>query len=100
MELNWLEEAYGSGRAGLLVLYGRRRVGKTELLRVFCRGKRHVFFCGRPGSRPGASGRLFPTPVGTGLRTGRNGFSLSFLGGCLSFYGRAGPAGAAYCGAG
>ncbi|HHV75657.1 MAG TPA: ATP-binding protein [Thermoanaerobacterium sp.] len=43
-ELNWLEEAYGSGCAGLLVLYGRRRVGKTELLRVFCRGKRHVFF--------------------------------------------------------
>ncbi|WP_027356906.1 ATP-binding protein [Desulfofundulus thermocisternus] len=43
-ELNWLEEAYRSGRAGLLVLYGRRQVGKTELLRFFCREKRHVFF--------------------------------------------------------
>ncbi|RKO66084.1 ATP-binding protein [Desulfofundulus salinus] len=42
-ELNWLEEAYRSSRAQLLVLYGRRRVGKTELLRGFCREKRHVF---------------------------------------------------------
>ncbi|QGP91461.1 hypothetical protein MGLY_07940 [Neomoorella glycerini] len=43
-ELNWLEEVYRSGRAQLLVLYGRRRVGKTELLRFFCREKKHVFF--------------------------------------------------------
>jgi AAA+ ATPase superfamily predicted ATPase len=26
------------------VLYGRRRVGKTELLRAFCEGKAHIFF--------------------------------------------------------
>jgi len=43
-ELQWLQDAYDSGRAGLLVLYGRRRVGKTELLRVFCRDRKHVFF--------------------------------------------------------
>jgi hypothetical protein len=43
-ELNLLERAYRSGRAELLVLYGRRRVGKTELLRTFCQGKEHVFF--------------------------------------------------------
>ena len=43
-ELDWLEEAYQNPRARLLIIYGRRRVGKTELLRVFCRGKRHVFF--------------------------------------------------------
>ncbi|MBM4456182.1 MAG: hypothetical protein FJ011_00215 [Chloroflexi bacterium] len=28
----------------LVVLYGRRRVGKTELLRRFCEGKRHFFY--------------------------------------------------------
>lgn len=28
----------------LIVLYGRRRVGKTETLREFCKGKPHVFF--------------------------------------------------------
>lgn len=43
-ELAILEERYRSGQAELFVLYGRRRVGKTELLRAFCVGKRHVFF--------------------------------------------------------
>ena len=49
-ELAALERAYGSGRAELLVIYGRRRVGKTELLREFCRGKPHVFFVATLGS--------------------------------------------------
>lgn len=43
-ELNLLEQSYRSNRAELFVLYGRRRVGKTELLRAFCQGKRHVFY--------------------------------------------------------
>lgn len=43
-ELNILEKHYQSGRAELFVLYGRRRVGKTELLAHFCQGKRHIFF--------------------------------------------------------
>lgn len=43
-ELRLLEELHASGRAELFVLYGRRRVGKTELLRAFCRGRRHLFF--------------------------------------------------------
>ncbi len=43
-ELSILEEHYGSGKAELIVLYGRRRVGKTELLRVFCQDKPHIFF--------------------------------------------------------
>ena len=40
-ELEALERSYTSGRAELFVLYGRRRVGKTELLRTFCQDKRH-----------------------------------------------------------
>ncbi len=43
-ELASLEASYSSDQAELYVLYGRRRVGKTELLRRFCEGKRHIFF--------------------------------------------------------
>jgi len=43
-ELAQLAAAYASPRAELFVLYGRRRVGKTELLRAFCKDKPHLFF--------------------------------------------------------
>ena len=43
-ELQFLEDKYQSPGGQLVVLYGRRRVGKTETLRRFCQGKRHVFF--------------------------------------------------------
>ena len=43
-ELASLEAHHRSGRAELFVLYGRRRVGKTELLRHFCTDKPHLFF--------------------------------------------------------
>ncbi len=43
-ELEFLEELAGSRRAELFVLFGRRRVGKTELLQRFCAGKRAVYF--------------------------------------------------------
>ncbi|MDO9128664.1 MAG: ATP-binding protein [Anaerolineales bacterium] len=43
-ELTQLENLYATGRAELFILYGRRRVGKTELLRAFCEGKPHIFF--------------------------------------------------------
>lgn len=43
-ELKFLQDRYESGGGQLIVLYGRRRVGKTETLREFCKGKPHVFF--------------------------------------------------------
>lgn len=43
-ELAFLEEHFRSDRAELIVLYGRRRVGKTELLYRFCQDKPHIFF--------------------------------------------------------
>ena len=43
-ELAFLNEKYTEKKAQLIVLYGRRRVGKTETLREFCKGKQHVFF--------------------------------------------------------
>lgn len=43
-ELSFLKDKYTSPGGQLIVLYGRRRVGKTETLREFCKGKPHVFF--------------------------------------------------------
>lgn len=43
-ELQFLEEKYHQNGGQLIVLYGRRRVGKTETLRQFCKDKPHVFF--------------------------------------------------------
>ena len=44
VELAQLNRLYNSEKAELFVLYGRRRVGKTELLRVFCIDRPHVYF--------------------------------------------------------
>jgi len=44
VELRLLEERHASYQAELFVLYGRRRVGKTELLAQFCKNKRHIFY--------------------------------------------------------
>lgn len=43
-ELKFLEEKYNSTGGQLVVLYGRRRVGKTETLRQFCRNKEYIFY--------------------------------------------------------
>ncbi|MHB8088725.1 MAG: ATP-binding protein, partial [Anaerolineaceae bacterium] len=49
-ELELLEKRFDSGKAEFFVLYGRRRVGKTELMARFCEGKRAVFFVSDLGS--------------------------------------------------
>ena len=43
-ELASLEKAYKKDGFQMVVTYGRRRVGKTTLLREFCRGKKTVYF--------------------------------------------------------
>lgn len=43
-ELQFLQDKYEENKGQLIVLYGRRRVGKTETLREFCKDKPHVFF--------------------------------------------------------
>jgi uncharacterized protein len=42
-ELSILDDLYGSSTSSLVVLYGRRRVGKTELAREFIRNKKSVY---------------------------------------------------------
>ncbi len=49
-ELGALEERWRSPRAEYVVLYGRRRVGKTELILRFAERKRCVYYEAAPGS--------------------------------------------------
>ncbi|MCD6373086.1 MAG: ATP-binding protein [Thermococcus sp.] len=43
-ELGFLDSLYSSGKKEVLILYGRRRVGKTELVKRFIGGKNAVYF--------------------------------------------------------
>jgi len=43
-ELKFLENKYRSDKAELIVIYGRRRVGKTELLNNFSKNKPSLYF--------------------------------------------------------
>jgi uncharacterized protein len=41
-ELTFLEEKWREPKAQLIVLWGKRRVGKTELVKQFVKDKPHV----------------------------------------------------------
>lgn len=43
-ELEALEAFHDEPGGSLVLMYGRRRVGKTRLLREFCRGKRNLYY--------------------------------------------------------
>jgi AAA+ ATPase superfamily predicted ATPase len=43
-ELDTLESAFESSGHDFYVVYGRRRVGKTELLKEFCSDRPHIYF--------------------------------------------------------
>jgi len=45
-ELNALEAAFASGRSEFIPVYGRRRVGKSELILRFMQGKPGVYYLG------------------------------------------------------
>ncbi|MFB6158122.1 MAG: ATP-binding protein [Candidatus Nanohalobium sp.] len=42
-EMEALEKRYSSDSFEFFILYGRRRVGKTELIKEFCRDKPHIY---------------------------------------------------------
>lgn len=51
-ELQFLRDKYDEQKGQLIVWYGRRRVGKTETLREFCKDKPHVFYaCAQTNDR-------------------------------------------------
>jgi len=43
-ELEFLERTFREDGLKVVILYGRRRVGKTELINQFCRDKPHIYF--------------------------------------------------------
>ena len=43
-ELAFLEEKYKSKNGEFVIIYGRRRIGKTETISHFCKNKNAVFF--------------------------------------------------------
>lgn len=43
-ELETLEREYDKDSAAFVVIYGRRRVGKTTLINHFCEGKKSIYF--------------------------------------------------------
>ncbi len=65
-ELGHLAELHDSGRPELFVLFGRRRVGKTELLQQFCRERLAVYFLAAQ-ARPKDNLRAFRETLREGL---------------------------------
>jgi AAA+ ATPase superfamily predicted ATPase len=57
-ELAFLERKFASDEAELLIIYGRRRVGKTELLLHFSKDLQRLYFLGRLESRADTLKRL------------------------------------------
>jgi hypothetical protein len=49
-ELQSLTKNYNSSRYECAIIYGRRRVGKTELISKFVKNKRHIFFTAVEGT--------------------------------------------------
>lgn len=54
-ELRKLNKRYASGELECVIIYGRRRVGKTALINEFVKGKPNIFF---PALRSNAQGNL------------------------------------------
>ncbi|MGH2467311.1 MAG: AAA family ATPase [Candidatus Limnocylindrales bacterium] len=73
IEQRSLAQAWASGRAELVVVHGRRRVGKTELLARFAAGRPVAFFVAaqqQPLNQLTDLGRALG-PMATGFRRGR-----------------------------
>ncbi len=50
-ELGFLQERYGTEGFEFIVIYGRRRIGKTELLKNFVKEMPHIYFlCNKAGT--------------------------------------------------
>jgi AAA+ ATPase superfamily predicted ATPase len=43
-ELNFLNRLYASGKPQLVIIYGRRRIGKTFLIKNFIKGKKSIYY--------------------------------------------------------
>ncbi|RLG71155.1 MAG: hypothetical protein DRO04_00375 [Candidatus Iainarchaeum archaeon] len=51
-ELEFLNERFKNRGFEFIVVYGRRRIGKTELIKQFIKDKEHIYFlCDKRGTR-------------------------------------------------
>src|SRR3989344_7809203 len=50
-ELDFLNRKFRSKESELLIIYGRRRIGKTELILKCCEEKNYLYFMGRLESK-------------------------------------------------
>lgn len=50
-DLAFLEEAFAVGKFELVPIYGRRRIGKTELLLQFIKNKKSIYFLATAGTK-------------------------------------------------
>lgn len=64
-ELNALNERYDSGKFEMVPVFGRRRVGKTTLLKEFIKGRNGVYFSATRGSLEVNISRLASKVLGT-----------------------------------
>ncbi|MCL2865478.1 MAG: ATP-binding protein [Lachnospiraceae bacterium] len=76
-ELKILERRYNSDRFECLIIYGRRRVGKTTLVSEFCKNKKSIFFSAREESKK-ASLDTFSGVMNTFLSTPNASSYISF----------------------
>ncbi|MDI6887296.1 MAG: ATP-binding protein [Candidatus Thermoplasmatota archaeon] len=50
-EIDFLNKRYRKGGFDLIIIYGRRRIGKTELIKEFIKNKPHIYFlCDKKGT--------------------------------------------------
>ena len=66
-ELGSLIDRYNSGRFEMVPVFGRRRVGKTTLLKEFIKGRRGVYFSATRGSLDMNISRLASKVLGTSV---------------------------------
>ena len=76
-ELAFLKERWGAEKAEFVILWGKRRVGKTELVKQFIKGKPHIYFLADRSNEIDQLKRLTAEAVrsGRGAGLGRRGFA-------------------------
>ena len=81
-ELKTLNDRYNSGRFEFLPIYGRRRVGKTALIKEFIKDKRSIFFTatesGENQNLRGLSAAIVETVSGVVADISYSGFESAF----------------------
>lgn len=67
-ELRELQARYDSGRFEMIPVFGRRRVGKTTILKEFIKGKNGVYFSATRGSLKANISKLASKVLGTSVQ--------------------------------